>query len=86
MNKFKVFILGIKEFKNDFTTNFDHYETQNGDGLQECYDLGRETAHRLTMRHFDQTMPSKVSDFIAAAVIVAALTLCALAYFDILTK
>lgn len=31
-------------------------------------------------------MTDKILDFIAAAAIVAALTVCALAYFDILTK
>jgi hypothetical protein len=31
-------------------------------------------------------MKTTILDFIAAAAIVAALTLCALAYFDILTK
>ena len=86
MSKFKAFILGIQEFRSDFTTSFDHDETQTGYELQECYDAGRDMAHKLTMRHFDQTMPSKVFDFIAAAAIVAALTVCALAYFDVLTK
>lgn len=47
MRKLQAFILGMREFRSSFTTNFDHTE------LQEAYDSGRELAHRLTLRHFE---------------------------------
>lgn len=55
MKKIKAFLLGMAEFRSDFTTNFDHVDTDEGYALQEVYDLGREWAHRLTFRYWDQT-------------------------------
>ena len=46
MNALRAFLLGMWEFRSDFTTN-------PGDDLIEAYDLGREWAHRLTLRRFD---------------------------------
>lgn len=46
--KLYAFLLGIREFRTDFTTHFDDRE------LLEAYDRGREWAHRLTFRYFDQ--------------------------------
>lgn len=43
----RAFLLGMYEFRRDFTTHFD------GD-LIETYDRGRDLAHRLTMRTWDQ--------------------------------
>lgn len=40
------FLLGMFEFRSDWTTHFD------GD-LIETYDSGRDWAHRLTFRYFD---------------------------------
>ena len=44
--KIRAFLLGVWEFRRDWTTHFD------GD-LIEIYDSGRDLAHRLTLRHFD---------------------------------
>ena len=56
MNHIKAFFLGVYEFRSDFTTNFTHVNSYEGDALQETYDLGREWAHRLTFRHFEQSI------------------------------
>ena len=55
MSKLLAFLNGMREFRSDFTTNYDHVETDEGDALQEAYDLGREWAHRLTLRRYDNT-------------------------------
>lgn len=47
MEKLKAFINGVREFRTDFTTHYDDYD------LLEVYDLGREWAHRLTLRVFE---------------------------------
>jgi len=47
MDKVKAFIDGVREFRMSFTT---HYADNN---LQYAYDLGREWAHRLTLRRYD---------------------------------
>ena len=46
MSTLRALLLGMWEFRSDFTTNF-------GDDLIDAYDLGREGAHRLTFRRFD---------------------------------
>jgi hypothetical protein len=56
MKTIYAFALGMWEFRNDWTTNFDHVGTDKGDTLQGIYDAGRDLAHRLTFRHFDQTI------------------------------
>lgn len=48
MKKLKAFLLGMTEFKLSFTT---HISDAN---LQTAYDQGREIAHRLTLRKFEQ--------------------------------
>ena len=48
MNTLKAFYLGIVEFRSSWTTHFFDYS------LQESYNLGRELAHRLTFRRFEQ--------------------------------
>lgn len=53
MRRLKAFLLGMYEFRSDFTTNFDHIDTDEGDELQERYDSGRDWAHALTLRHWD---------------------------------
>jgi hypothetical protein len=47
MTKIKAFLLGIWEFRQDMTTHFDY-------PLIESYDAGRELAHILTFRYFDE--------------------------------
>jgi len=50
MNKIKAikaFLHGAIEFRSDCTANYDD------EGLQWEYDLGREFAHRVTLRRFD---------------------------------
>ena len=48
MTKIKAFFLGLVEFRSAFTTHFDDY------GATLAYDLGRELAHKLTLRRFEQ--------------------------------
>lgn len=43
----KAFLLGLCEFRSSLTT---HFEGHQG----EAYDRGRELAHRLTWRLFEQ--------------------------------
>lgn len=47
MQSIRAFILGMAEFRSSFTT---HYEDLD---LLEAYDLGREWAHRITLRRFE---------------------------------
>ena len=44
--KIKFFLLGVIEFRSSFTTNAGE--------LIEYYDTGRELAHKLTFRKFEQ--------------------------------
>lgn len=46
MKKIKAFLLGVWEFRNAFTSRPE-------DGALLAYDLGREWAHRLTLRRYD---------------------------------
>lgn len=41
-------VLGIREFRSDWTTSYDP-------PLIEWYDFGREMAHRATFRVFDRS-------------------------------
>lgn len=43
----KAFLIGMAEFRSDFTTHYDDY------GLSIAYDWGREYAHRITLRRYD---------------------------------
>lgn len=43
----RAFLLGLWEFRTDWTTHFDY-------PLIESYDFGRELAHRATFRHYDR--------------------------------
>ena len=45
--RLRAFLLGVREFRSDLTTHFDY-------PLIEDYDRGREWAHRLTFRRWDQ--------------------------------
>lgn len=47
MKKVKAFLQGAWEFRLSFTTHYDDY-TQ-----MIAYDSGRELAHKLTLRKFD---------------------------------
>jgi hypothetical protein len=46
--KLQAFVLGAWEFRLNFTTHF------ADNGMQYAYDWGRELAHRLTLRRFEQ--------------------------------
>ena len=46
MNTIRAFLLGVREFRSEWTTPVD-------DDLIETYDRGRELAHRLTLRRFE---------------------------------
>lgn len=48
MRNVKAFILGVVEFRSSFTTH--HADLDEA----TCYDTGRELAHKLTFRHFEQ--------------------------------
>ena len=48
MNRLRAWLLGMYEFRRDLTTHFNYPAI-------EWYDLGREMAHRLTLRRWDQT-------------------------------
>ena len=57
MTKISAFLLGMIEFRSDCTTGF-YYQTEEGNwdsdfGLLECYDSGRELAHKLTLRRYE---------------------------------
>lgn len=43
------FVNGVREFRSDVTTSYDDY------GLLVAYDTGRELAHRVTCRRWDQS-------------------------------
>lgn len=47
MRALRAFLLGVAEFRLSMTTHYDD------DALLECYDSGREWAHRLTLRHYE---------------------------------
>jgi hypothetical protein len=47
MKKLHAFVLGFIEFRSNFTTNCD--------GQENAYDWGREIAHRMTLRRFENT-------------------------------
>lgn len=53
MKKFLAFLNGMKEFRLSLTT---HYDDLN---LLEAYDTGRDLAHRLTFRRYDDTHSEK---------------------------
>jgi hypothetical protein len=46
MTKIKIFLLGMWEFRRDVTTHFDYPEIN-------YYDQGRDFAHKITFRYFD---------------------------------
>lgn len=43
----KAFLLGMAEFRSDLTTSFEDYD------LLLAYDRGRDLAHKLTFRRWD---------------------------------
>ena len=47
MKTIKAFLLGMAEFRLSFTTHIEDWH------LQTAYDKGREFAHRLTFRRYD---------------------------------
>jgi len=47
MTRIKAFLLGVWEFRSSVTTHYDY-------PLIETYDRGRDLAHRLTFRHWDE--------------------------------
>jgi hypothetical protein len=48
MSKLRAFLLGMREFRLDFTTHMPEDRI-------DAYDWGREWAHRLTLRRFEST-------------------------------
>jgi hypothetical protein len=47
MAHFKAFLLGMREFRSMWTTSYDDLD------VMETYDRGRDLAHRLTLRRFE---------------------------------
>ncbi len=47
MQRTLAFLAGVRDFNRAFTLRYIDYD------LQRAYDWGREIAHRLTLRHFD---------------------------------
>lgn len=50
----RAFILGVRQFRQSITPALDADGTDEGCRLQDAYDWGREWAHRLTFRRFDE--------------------------------
>lgn len=48
--KIRAFVLGVREFRLGSTTHFEDYD------LLCTYDRGRDLAHRVTLRHWDDTV------------------------------
>lgn len=48
MRRIHSFILGLLEFRSCYTTHFSDYD------CQIAYDTGRELAHKLTLRKWEQ--------------------------------
>ena len=48
LQRLRAFVLGAYEFRRSWTTN-------PGEDLIEDYDWGREWAHRVTLRRFEET-------------------------------
>ena len=48
MAKLKAFVLGMREFRTSWTT---HLEDE---ALMEAYDAGRDFAHRITFRLYEE--------------------------------
>lgn len=48
MKRLYAYLLGMWEFRSGFTTHFENWD------LMCTYDEGRDMAHRLTLRRFEQ--------------------------------
>jgi hypothetical protein len=48
MIKLRAFVLGMREFRTSWTT---HFEDET---LMEAYDAGRDFAHRITFRLYEE--------------------------------
>lgn len=53
MNKLQAFQIGMQEYRSNVTTHF-------GPDLIEFYDAGRDKAHELTNREFDDSTPKNI--------------------------
>lgn len=48
MKIIKAYLLGMREFRLSMTTGYDN------EHLREAYDKGRDMAHRLTLRYYEE--------------------------------
>lgn len=48
MECLRAFLWGVVEFRSMMTRSYEDYD------LLECYDKGRELAHKLTLRRFER--------------------------------
>ena len=46
LEQLKAFLLGMWEFRSDFTSHLEYW-------YMDAYDQGRDFAHKLTFRYFD---------------------------------
>ncbi|QDH84591.1 hypothetical protein Axy21_003 [Achromobacter phage vB_AxyP_19-32_Axy21] len=53
MSAILAFLKGVREFRSSVTTSYDHTETAEGYRLQARYEHGRDLAHCLTLRYWD---------------------------------
>lgn len=50
--KIYAFVMGVVEFRSDFTMNFED-GTDAGYDAQDCYEKGRQLAHAATFHKFN---------------------------------
>jgi hypothetical protein len=48
LKRLSAFVCGVREFRQSFTTSYDT------DNLVIAYEMGRELAHKVTFRKFDE--------------------------------
>lgn len=52
MGKLRAFMLGVREYRLDFTTSFAGHPDEGA--MYAAYDWGREWAHRVTLRRYEE--------------------------------
>lgn len=60
LERVRIWLLGVREFRSSATTHFSYPEI-------ETYDAGREFAHRITRRRWDEAAPQTTDERLAAA-------------------
>jgi hypothetical protein len=52
MGRVRAFLLGVREYRTCWTTSFVGHPDE--EGMYGAYDWGREWAHRVTLRRFEE--------------------------------